>query len=46
MGLKTVSLITLDNLGTVAKWMVVKDLGHCSVIAEVDRELRRVLALC
>lgn len=45
MGLRTDSLITLDNLATIPRWMVEGVHGTCTVMAEVDEALRTVLGL-
>ena len=45
MGLKLDSLVTLEILATIGTWSVLQVIGHCSVMGEVDRELRLVLGL-
>ncbi len=45
MGLLQDSLITLDNLATVGRWMITKVHGTCPIMAEVDEALRTVLGL-
>lgn len=45
MGLLRDSLITLDNLATVGRWMITDVRGTCPIMAEVDEALRTVLGL-
>ena len=45
MGLKSDSLVTLDNLATIGTWSVLPVIGYCPVMGEVDRELRLILGL-
>ncbi len=45
MGLRSDSLITLDNLVTVGRYMIVDIHGWCPVMAEVDEGLRTILGL-
>ncbi len=45
MGIRKDSLITLDNLVTVGRYMVVEVHGWCPIMAEVDEALRTILGL-
>ena len=45
MGLLRDSLVTLDNLATVGRWMITEIRGTCPIMAEVDEALRTVLGL-
>lgn len=45
MGLRKDSLLTLDNLVTVGRYMVVGVHGWCPIMAEVDEALRTILGL-
>jgi mRNA-degrading endonuclease toxin of MazEF toxin-antitoxin module len=45
MGIRMDSLITLDNLVTVGRYMVVGVHGWCPIMAEVDEGLRTILGL-
>ncbi len=45
MGIMRDSLITLDNLVTVGRYMVVDVIGWCPIMAEVDEGLRTILGL-
>jgi len=45
MGLLKDSLITLDNLATVGRWMIADVHGSCPIMAEVDEGLRTIMGL-
>ncbi len=45
MGLLRDSLITLDNLATVGRWMITDIRGTCPILSEADEGLRTVLGL-
>lgn len=45
MGLKTDSVIALDNLATVPENRLLRQLGTCPVLPAVDAVLRRLLGL-
>ncbi len=45
MGLKLDSLVTLDNLATLPRWMVEEVHGTCPLMNEVDEALRTILGL-
>lgn len=45
MGLKTDSVIALDNLATVPEERLLRQLGTCQVMPSVDSALRRLLGL-
>jgi hypothetical protein len=39
------SLVTLDNLATVGRWMITGVHGNCPIMSEVDEALRTILGL-
>jgi mRNA interferase MazF len=45
MGLLKDSLVTVDNLATVGRWMIIEVRGTCPIMAEVDEALRTILGL-
>lgn len=45
MSLLKDSLVTLDNLATVGRWMVTEVHGTCPIMAEADKALRTILGL-
>jgi hypothetical protein len=45
MGITRESLLCLDDLETIPPWRVLERTGHCPFMDEVDRILRRLIAL-
>lgn len=45
MGLRTDSLISLDNLATISTWEAWELVGRCPRMGEVDQVLRTLLSL-
>ena len=45
MGIMRESLLCLDDLETIPPWRVLERTGHCPFMDEVDRILRKLIAL-
>jgi len=45
MGLLTDSIVVTDNLATVATSALVRSIGTCPIMAEIDRSLRTTLGI-